>query len=337
MKTASGSRAKTTAIYVFMITAFFLSMLVSMRFGAVDLSVGDIAGALANGPGSTEHTIFYKVRLPRVMLGAVAGAGLAMVGAVMQGIFQNPLVDSYTLGMSSGASLGAVIAIVTGISAKIPGISTLSAFAFMGAVGTLTFVYFLSSRSGKVSTSSLLLSGIVVSYFISALISILMMLNSDKIESIVFWNMGSIAGATWTKTAVAAGVIIPCTFILYYFWRELNMMSFGEESASSLGVNTARTKIILLLTSSLIVGTVVSVGGTIGFVGLIAPHIARYFTGAENRKLLFLSALTGSVTLMLADTLGRLLTRPAEIPVGVMTAVIAGPLFIYLLRKNGRK
>ena len=336
MKTASGSRAKTTAIYAFMITAFFLSMLVSMRFGAVDLSVGDIAGALANGPGSTEHTIFYKVRLPRVMLGAVAGAGLAMVGAVMQGIFQNPLVDSYTLGMSSGASLGAVIAIVTGVSSKIPGISTLSVFAFMGAVGTLTFVYFLSSRSGKVSTSSLLLSGIVVSYFISA-ISILMMLNSDKIESIVFWNMGSIAGATWTKTAVAAGVIIPCTFILYYFWRELNMMSFGEESASSLGVNTARTKIILLLTSSLIVGTVVSVGGTIGFVGLIAPHIARYFTGAENRKLLFLSALTGSVTLMLADTLGRLLTRPAEIPVGVMTAVIAGPLFIYLLRKNGRK
>jgi len=337
MKISESSRGKMALIYTLMISALFLSMLVSMRFGAVDLSLREIINALMTGPGSTEHTIFYKIRLPRVLLGAIAGAGLAMVGAVMQGIFQNPLVDSYTLGMSSGASLGAVIAIVTGVSAKMPGVSTLSLFAFTGAVATLSFVYFLSSRSGKVSTSSLLLSGIVVSYFIAALISIIMMLNSDKIESIVFWNMGSIAGATWTKTAVATGVIVPCSFVLYYFWRELNMMSFGEESASSLGVNTAKTKIILLLTSSLIVGTVVSVGGTIGFVGLIAPHIARYFTGAENKKLLFLSALTGSVTLMLADTAGRLLTRPAEIPVGVMTAVIAGPLFIYLLRKNGRK
>lgn len=337
MKTSTNSGKKLMFVYAFMIIVFFLSMIISMRFGAVDLSVREIINALSTGSGSTQHTIFYKIRLPRVLLGAVVGAGLAMVGAVMQGIFQNPLVDSYTLGMSSGASLGAVIAIVTGISAKIPGISALSFFAFIGAVGTLTFVYFLSSTSGKVSTSSLLLSGIVVSYFIAALISIIMMLNSDKIESIVFWNMGSISSANWKKTAFATGVIIPCTFILYYFWRELNMMSFGEESASNLGVNTSKTKIILLVTSSLIVGTVVSVGGTIGFVGLIAPHIARYFVGAENKKLLFLSAITGSVTLMLADTFGRVVARPAEIPVGVMTAVIAGPLFIYLLRKNGRK
>lgn len=336
MKTTLDYSKKMKIIYIFTIIAFFASIIISLRFGAVDLSLEEIAGAISNGANDRSYTIFYQIRLPRVLLGAVIGAGLATVGAVMQAIFQNPLVDSYTLGMSSGASLGAVIAIVTGIITYIPGLSALSFFAFLGATGTLAFVYMLSATSGKVSTFSLLLSGIVVSYFISAIISIIMMLNNDKIENIVFWNMGSIASANWTKVIIASSVIMPCMLLLYYYWRELNMMSFGEDSALHLGVNTAKTKIVLLLASALIVGTVVSIGGTIGFVGLIAPHIARYFAGAENRKVLLLSAVTGSIILMLADTAGRLIIRPAEIPVGIMTSVIAGPLFIYLLRKNGR-
>lgn len=315
---------------------FFISIVISLRFGAVDISLKDISEALVLGESSDKYTIFYKIRLPRVMLGAVMGAGLAIVGAVMQSVFQNPLVDSYTLGMSSGASLGAVIAIVTGVNSYIPGISSLSFFAFLGAILTLSLVYMLSSTSGKVSTTSLLLSGIVVSYFISAIISVTMMLNHDKIENIIFWNMGSIAGANWNKCIIASAVIIPSSLLLYYFWRELNVMSFGEQRAQHLGVNTTKTKIVLLSVSSLIVGTVVSIGGTIGFVGLIAPHIARYFAGAENKKLLILTAMTGSIILMLADVLGRVIIRPAEVPVGIMTSVIAGPLFIYLLRKYRR-
>lgn len=314
-----------------------LSIIISLKFGAVDISLIQIKEALTQGANSDKYTIFYKIRLPRVILGAVIGMGLAVVGTVMQSIFQNPLVDSYTLGMSSGASLGAVIAIVTGISSFIPGTSTISFFAFIGAVSTLAFVYMLSSTSGKVSTSSLLLAGIVVSYFISAIISVTMMLNHDKIENIVFWNMGSIAGANWNKVAVASAVIIPCSIILYYYWRELNVMSFGDEIAQHLGVNTNKIKLILLIVSSLIVGTVVSIGGTIGFVGLIAPHISRYFVGAENKKLMFLTAVTGSIIMMLADTLGRVIISPAEIPVGIMTSVIAGPLFVYLLKKHRRK
>lgn len=314
-----------------------LSIIISLKFGAVDISLIQIKEALTQGANSDKYTIFYKIRLPRVILGAVIGMGLAVVGTVMQSIFQNPLVDSYTLGMSSGASLGAVIAIVTGISSFIPGTSTISFFAFIGAVSTLAFVYMLSSTSGKVSTSSLLLAGIVVSYFISAIISVTMMLNHDKIENIVFWNMGSIAGANWNKVTVASAVIIPCSIILYYYWRELNVMSFGDEIAQHLGVNTNKIKLILLIVSSLIVGTVVSIGGTIGFVGLIAPHISRYFVGAENKKLMFLTAVTGSIIMMLADTLGRVIISPAEIPVGIMTSVIAGPLFVYLLKKHRRK
>lgn len=314
-----------------------LSTIISLKFGAVDISLTQIKEALIQGANSDKYIIFYKIRLPRVILGAVIGMGLAVVGTVMQSIFQNPLVDSYTLGMSSGASLGAVIAIVTGISSFIPGTSTISFFAFIGAVSTLAFVYMLSSTSGKVSTASLLLAGIVVSYFISAIISVTMMLNHDKIENIVFWNMGSIAGANWNKVTVASAVIIPCSIILYYYWRELNVMSFGDEIAQHLGVNTNKIKLILLIVSSLIVGTVVSIGGTIGFVGLIAPHISRYFVGAENKKLMFLTAVTGSIIMMLADTLGRVIIRPAEIPVGIMTSVIAGPLFVYLLKKHRRK
>lgn len=314
-----------------------LSTIISLKFGAVDISLTQIKDALTQGANSDKYIIFYKIRLPRVILGAVIGMGLAVVGTVMQSIFQNPLVDSYTLGMSSGASLGAVIAIVTGISSFIPGTSTISFFAFIGAVSTLAFVYMLSSTSGKVSTASLLLAGIVVSYFISAIISVTMMLNHDKIENIVFWNMGSIAGANWNKVTVASAVIIPCSIILYYYWRELNVMSFGDEIAQHLGVNTNKIKLILLIVSSLIVGTVVSIGGTIGFVGLIAPHISRYFVGAENKKLMFLTAVTGSIIMMLADTLGRVIIRPAEIPVGIMTSVIAGPLFVYLLKKHRRK
>lgn len=314
-----------------------LSTIISLKFGAVDISLTQIKDALTQGANSDKYIIFYKIRLPRVILGAVIGMGLAVVGTVMQSIFQNPLVDSYTLGMSSGASLGAVIAIVTGISSFIPGTSTISFFAFIGAVSTLAFVYMLSSTSGKVSTASLLLAGIVVSYFISAIISVTMMLNHDKIENIVFWNMGSIAGANWNKVTVASAVIIPCSIILYYYWRELNVMSFGDEIAQHLGVNTNKIKLILLIVSSLIVGTVVSIGGTIGFVGLIAPHISRYFVGAENKKLMFLAAVTGSIIMMLADTLGRVIIRPAEIPVGIMTSVIAGPLFVYLLKKHRRK
>lgn len=333
----SSSIKRLVPAYALAIIILLTSFIIALKFGAVELSFSEIFAALAEGPDSTDYTVFYKVRMPRVVLAGVIGGGLAIVGAAMQSIFQNPLVDSYTLGMSSGASLGAVIAISTGATAILPGISGLSVFAFLGAVLTLALVYGLASTRGRVSTNSLLLSGIVVSYFISSLISIIMLLSKDGIDQMVFWNMGSLSAASWSKASTAMIIIIPCSFVLYYFYRELNMMSFGEESASYLGVNTKKAKLIMLGASALIVGTVVAIGGTIGFVGLIAPHIARYFVGAENKKVLLMSVIMGSTTLMLADTLGRVLIRPSEIPVGVMTSVIAGPIFIYLLRKNRRK
>ena len=320
-------------LYLAAVSLLFFSLLLAMRFGAVNISIGEIWQALGQD-GSKFQLIFYQIRLPRVILGAIMGAGLAMTGAVMQGIFQNPLVDSYTLGMSSGASLGAVLAIITGVNSIIPGISGLSFFAFLGALATLALVYALGNTKGKLASSTLLLAGIVVSYFIAALISVLMLLNKNKIDKIVFWNMGSLAAANWNKVLLAAVVILPCSFLLYYFWRELNMLSFGEEAAKNLGVNTTKAKAVLLVLSALIVGTVVAIGGTIGFVGLIAPHIVRYFAGVHNKQVLFLSAITGATVLVLADTLGRVLVRPAEIPAGVMTSVIAGPFFIYLLRKQ---
>ncbi|HCJ57837.1 MAG TPA: iron ABC transporter [Clostridiaceae bacterium] len=273
--------------------------------------------------------------MPRVIISAVLGAGLSVVGGVMQGVFKNPLVDSYTLGMSSGAALGAVLSIVTGIG--IFGYGTTGAFAFLGAVSSLFFVYHISKTKNRVSINSLLLSGVAVSYFLSSIISFIMMLNRNKIEQIVFWTMGSLSSATWQKLIFSSSFILPGILALCFFSRELNIMSLGEESAHYMGVDVEKLKYILLVICSLIVGAVVSTGGTIGFLGLVAPHIVRLIWGSDNRKLIPYSAIMGAAILMLSDTLGRVLIQPSEIPVGVMTSIMGGPFFVFLLRRQKSK
>lgn len=277
------------------------------------------------------------IRIPRVLVSAVLGAGLSAVGAVMQGIFKNPLVDSYTLGMSAGASLGAVISIVAGINIRILGYSSTGIFAFIGAISTLIFVYTLSKTKNIISITSLLLAGVTVSYFLSSIISFIMMLNRKQIEHIMFWTMGSISSSTWEKFIVSSLFIISGILVLCLYSRELNIMSLGEESAHYLGINTERLKYILLFVCSIIVGAVVSTGGTIGFLGLIVPHIIRITRGSDHRKMIPYSAILGASVLMLSDTIGRILIQPKEIPVGVMTSVLGGPFFIILLRRQKRK
>ncbi len=317
-----------------LITALLVSFLLSVRHGAVDIPVKEIINIFLYGEASTNSSILIDIRLPRVILAGLIGAGLAAVGAVMQGIFKNPLVDSYTLGMSSGAALGAVISIITGISAGIFGLATTGVFAFIGSICTLFFVYSLAYNKKRMSTNTLLLAGVAVSYFLASVISFLMMLNHGKIQHIVFWTMGSIATASWSKVLAAAIAIMPGLIILMFFARELNMMAMGEEAAQYLGVRTALIKTILLLVGSIIVGGVVSTGGTIGFVGLIAPHMIRFLTGSDNRSVIPFSALLGAILVILSDTIGRTIIQPAEIPVGIMTSIMGGPFFIYLLRKQ---
>ena len=327
-------------VFVFLIASLILTLIFAASTGAVKISTAEIIEILAKKDSDIVNaSILMDIRLPRVLLAAVLGAGLAAVGGVMQAIFKNPLVDSYTLGMSSGAALGAVISIITGLNARILGMETTGVFAFIGAVLTLFFVYSLAYTRNRMSINSLLLAGVAVSYFLASVISFLMMLNHDKIEHIVFWTMGSLSMATWNEFFISAALIIPSLAVLMYYTRELNILTMGEDAAHHLGINTFALKNVLLITCALVVGSVVSTGGTIAFLGLVAPHIIRLIIGSDNKRVIPYSALLGSILLVLSDTAGRVLIQPAEIPVGVMTSIMGGPFFIFLLRsqKAGRQ
>lgn len=328
---------KDRLIILLLIAMLLSSALAAAATGVVKIGLRELVDILINRTDTVNASILMDIRLPRVVLAGIIGAGLAAVGGVMQGIFKNPLVDSYTLGMSSGAALGAVISIITGLNISIMGIETTGVFAFIGAMCTLFFVYSLAYTRSRMSINSLLLAGVAVSYFLGSVISFMMMLNHDKIEHIVFWTMGSLSMATWNKVIVSAIFIIPALAVLLLYTRELNILAMGEDSAHHLGVNTSRLKNILLVACSIIVGSVVSTGGTIAFLGLVAPHIIRLMCGSDNKKVIPYSALLGSILLIVSDTIGRILIQPVDIPVGVMTSVMGGPFFIFLLRRQKGK
>lgn len=328
---------KDRLIILLLIAMLLSSALAAAATGVVKIGLRELVDILINRTDTVNASILMDIRLPRVVLAGIIGAGLAAVGGVMQGIFKNPLVDSYTLGMSSGAALGAVISIITGLNISIMGIETTGVFAFIGAMCTLFFVYSLAYTRSRMSINSLLLAGVAVSYFLGSVISFMMMLNHDKIEHIVFWTMGSLSMATWNKVIVSAIFIIPALAVLLLYTRELNILAMGEDSAQHLGVNTSRLKNILLIACSIIVGSVVSTGGTIAFLGLVAPHIIRLMCGSDNKKVIPYSALLGSILLIVSDTIGRILIQPVDIPVGVMTSVMGGPFFIFLLRRQKGK
>jgi iron complex transport system permease protein len=311
-----------------------LTIIGAVGLGAVHISTKEILDILFKGAKTDNSAILLQIRLPRVLLCLSVGAGLAAVGAVMQGIFKNPLVDSYTLGMSSGAALGAVISIITGIHFSIAGLSTTGVFAFIGAVSTLFFVYHLAKNKNVVPVNSLLLAGVSVSYFLSAVMSFLMLLNNDNIQHIVFWTMGSLSLTSWSKVLLSYVVILPGILTLMLFSRELNILTMRDESAQHLGIDVEKLKRVLLVICCVIVGGVASVSGTIGFLGLVAPHIIRLISGSDNRKVIPYAALLGAILLIASDTLGRILIQPVEIPVGVMTSIMGGPFFIFLLKKQ---
>lgn len=273
------------------------------------------------------HKLIFEVRLPRIIGALLVGGGLAAAGCVMQGLFRNPMADPYIIGTSTGGALGAACAIVFLGGLLMP------LFAFIGATASTITVYIISQRNGRMAVETLLLSGIAVSLFLSAMLSFIMYMSGNGLHQIMFWMMGGFWNMYWDDVSLA--LLIPAAaVILYIFSRDLNVMALGEEEAIHLGVNTERTKKILLMISTFITAIAVSVSGCIGFVGLIIPHIMRIFTGPDHRILLPASMLAGSILLMWADTFAR--TMPVEIPVGIITAFLGAPFFIYLLRRRTR-
>lgn len=281
-----------------------------------------------------EATIILQIRLPRIILGALVGAALSIAGTTMQGLFKNPMADPYIVGISSGAALGAISTIVFGLT--IFGMYTIPLMAFIGAAAAIFLVYNIASVRGKLPVSTLLLAGIAVTLFLSAIISLMMYISGEKLHGIVFWLMGGLWGRNWNHVMMAFPFIFLGAIIIYIFARDLNVMLLGEEPAQHLGIEVETLKKIIILSTSLITAAAVSVSGIIGFVGLIIPHAMRILVGPDHRILLPSSALVGGIFLIWADTLARTIISPIELPVGIITALFGAPFFIYLLRTRKR-
>lgn len=281
-----------------------------------------------------EELVILDWRLPRVFIACIVGAGLALAGVVFQALLRNPLAEPYILGVSSGGSLGAVIAIMAGIT-SMGGISTLPFFAFIGALSTMLLVYSIARIGKRVPAHTLLLAGVIVNAFFSAIIMfIVSYIRADETHKFLLWSMGNLAPVETKLTVISMTCIILSGAIFYYYAHSFNLFTLGEESAAQLGVEVERVKIIAFVLASLMTGAAVSICGIIGFVGLIVPHIVRMIIGPDHRILMPASALVGASFLTLADTFARTIMAPSEIPVGVVTAICGGPFFIYLLKRK---
>jgi len=283
-----------------------------------------------------DASIILDLRLPRVISGALVGAALAIAGGVLQALLRNPLADPYVLGISSGAAVGAVLAILFGLGSTLLGSYAIPGAAFAGALLTLLFVYFLARVQGRVPAQTMLLAGVIVSSFFSAMIMFLISVTSDeRLYNITFWLMGNLEYVASQALGVIFLYLLGGSAVLFSLTRDLNLMALGEETASELGVEVERVKKTAFVFASLITGAVVSVSGLIGFVGLVVPHIVRMIWGPDHRFLIPASALVGASFLVLADTVARTVMAPSEIPVGVVTAMGGAPFFVYLLRRKG--
>jgi iron complex transport system permease protein len=311
-----------------------LAVLLSVAVGAAGIPAAEIRDVFLGGGTATSRTIILDLRLPRAVLAILAGGALALAGAVFQALLRNPLAEPYVLGVAGGAAVGAVGAVVLGIAALAPAAVPLAALA--GAVGAILLVLRIALRAGSaLDTRVLLLAGVVVGAFFNALILLLLTLaDVESFRSAVFWMMGSVASASWRTVALLALYLVPVTLLLLALARPLDAIAIGEESAHHLGVPVERVKWLAYLLASLAVAASVAACGVIGFIGLIVPHALRLLWGAQHRLLLPASILAGGTFLLLADTAARTVAAPAELPVGVITALVGVPLFVVLLRRS---
>jgi len=325
-------------VYVFIALLFVFVFLLSVSIGSVGISLVDTlrilmnktaaSGDVADIPGNIV-VIINLVRIPRVLLSALVGAALSVAGVAMQGLLRNPLADSSTLGVSSGGALGAVITIAFGI--RLPLFPSLSITLMSILFSFLTLIVILGfSRtiSPNLSTNTIILTGVIVSMFAGSIISFIITLSNERMNSIIYWTMGSFSGRGWDYVRLMLPFFIAGTFGLLRYSRELNAFALGEEKAEYIGVDTERVKLIILILVSILVGASVSVCGSITFVGLVVPHITRMLIGPNHRHLMPLSILIGAILLMLTDLISRIALSPVELPIGVVTSFIGSIIFI---------
>jgi iron complex transport system permease protein len=330
---------KLMAMLILVLVVMMAVMFVSLLMGPESVSLRKAFGRSAPQESvNPDYEIFVKVRLPRIILAAIVGAALASAGVVYQALLRNPLADPYILGISSGAGLGVIIAVISGLSWTLWGRSPIAVFAFAGALVTVWIVWFIGSFTGKSNVTGLLLAGVVVNAFFSALIMFLTSVaKSEQVHSTIFWMMGNMVEESFLVLWLGGGCVIAGIVALFFISPKLNALSFGDDQAKSMGVDTVRTRTIAFAVAAFITAIAVSLSGLIGFVGLIIPHGVRLVFGPDHRQLLLVSAVIGAAFLVAADTLARTIVAPAQLPVGVVTAIAGGPFFLVLLAKYSRK
>ncbi|GLY20911.1 iron ABC transporter permease [Micromonospora sp. NBRC 101691] len=284
---------------------------------------------------STSDLIVWRIRFPRVLLGAVVGAGLALSGAVVQSVVRNPIADPYLLGLSSGASVGAVVVLTTGLA--VLGALTLPTAAFLGAAGAMAVVLVLARQHGRLLPLRLVLVGVACAHLLGGVTSFLLTRSESAAvqQQIIFWLLGGLSGARWESLAVPAVVVLVGTALLMLVSRRLNVLVLGEEACAALGVSATVLRRQLLVLVTLLTGTVVAVSGGIGFVGLIVPHLARMIVGADHRRMLPVTVTLGALFLIWSDVAARMLISPTELPIGILTAFLGVPFFLLVMRARG--
>lgn len=331
------------AFFVFMLVVFFLVAILSLSWGQIDIPFRNVLAALSQAAGlpffrdvvvtPEQQAVLWHIRMPRTIVGLLVGAGLGASGTVMQGIFSNPLADPGIIGVSSGAAVGAVVAIALGFSEI--SMFAMPAFAFVGSLAAVTLTVFLAMRHGKVPVMTLLLAGVVVGMLLGAVTAgILTVINEQKLQQYLFWTIGGLDYRRWEHVLIGIGPISVGILIMMLMARHLNILVLGDVEAKAVGMPVAKYRLSLLAVAAMTTATGVCISGNIGFVGLVVPHMMRMLVGPDHRRLLPASVLAGGAFLVLCDTVGRVLVPPMEIRVGIMTALLGTPYFLYLLRKT---
>jgi iron complex transport system permease protein len=337
-------------ILLLLILALFVTVVVSLNVGYAQIPFPNILTILGKRVPflnsfvdsslirPSDESIILQIRLPRILAGVLVGAALAASGVLYQGVFKNPMADSYVLGVSAGAAVGASFSILFGVSFVIFGFRLVQVAAFLGALFAMFLVYNISRVGSRVPVTTLLLCGIAVNFFLFAVVGLMEVIAGDELHAIVFWLVGGFSNVLWRDIWAMLPFIIFGIVVAYFYARDLNLLSLGEDTAQHLGVNVERAKLVLLVLASLITGAAVSVGGLIGFVGLMIPHVTRLVIGPDHRILLPTSTIIGAIFLVICDDIARVVATPfastLELPVGIITMLFGAPFFILLFKKK---
>jgi iron complex transport system permease protein len=343
----TGDRSRLAKLLIVVLVAVTAAMFAaSIMTGAANASLGNVLRWLLGMEGAEQalsardRIIILDIRLPRAVMGLLVGASLAVSGTIMQGLFRNPLADPALVGISSGASLGAVLTIVLGSSMfgalfAIFGFYALPVAAFLGCLVTTLLLYRIATRSGQTSVATMLLAGIALAALANAVTGVLIFIADDKqLRDLTFWGLGSLAGANWTKILSAAPIILLSLAVVPFLARGLNALTLGEAAAFHMGVPVQRLKNIAIVSVAALTGASVAVSGGIGFVGIVVPHVLRLVIGPDHRYLLPASALLGGTLLIFADMIARTIVPPAELPIGIITAFVGAPFFLWILLRG---